>query len=79
MNLITNFWKYLTEPIPLVQPDPKQNIITDYLKQRGERLIALRNKAIEDKNIWKKKQADYLINEVNHRISERFSFNNFQF
>lgn len=79
MNLITNFWKYLNEPIPLVQPDPKANIVTDYLKQRGERLIVLRNKAIEDKNIWKKKQADYLISEVNHRISERFSFNNFQF
>lgn len=82
IHLIRQAIKYLSEPIPFIEPSPKQvkpNLITDYLKIRGERLISLRNKAIEEDNIYKVKQANFLITKVNERISERFSFNNFNF
>jgi hypothetical protein len=66
---------------PQLKPQPKDNILTDYLVMRLNRLIALRELARkeatecvrEDRpySTYKIMQADYLIKEVTARLNSR--------
>ena len=66
---------------PQPKPQPKENILTDYLVMRLNRLIALRELARkaatecvrEDRpySTYKIVQADYLIKEVTDRLNSR--------
>ena len=46
----------------------------EILKSRLHKLHDLRNIAISERNIYKKKQADYLINQITPRLTNLFNF-----
>jgi hypothetical protein len=66
---------------PQPKPQPKDNILTDYLVMRLNRLIALRELARKEAtecvreerpySTYKIMQADYLIKEVTDRLNSR--------
>ena len=77
MYLIDTIREWLLQPIPLFEVpkrEPKTNRITDYLKERLERVERLRGLAIKDGNINKKLQADRIVTEISSKLNARYSW-----